>query len=143
MIFVTREAIAPTLFSLAVFARGLIAVVGVHWTVVGIAYFMGRNPDEHLVITQIFFVVIAAMVFGIAAYTRRTVPGVVERMAVGPKMIVSPRSLVVLIGAISNVGGLLLFVGGYRHAGWWAMGMGTAMVIIEVSAALYSAADSA
>ena len=143
MIFVARESFAPTLFCLAIMARSWLAVVGVHWTVVGMAFLLGRNPDENLMITLIFFVAVTAMVFGIATYTRRKVPGVEERMAAGPKLIVSLRSLVVIVGCVSNVGGLLLFVEGYRHAGWWAMGMGTAMVAVEVSAAVHAATDSA
>jgi hypothetical protein len=71
MIFMKQEMLAPALFALAVLARALITVVGVHWASVGTVYLLGMDPDDYLAITRSVFAIILLMVFGVMAYSTK------------------------------------------------------------------------
>ena len=134
MIFVTKETLGPVLFSLALFARALIAAVTGHWVIVGLSFLMGENLDDVVTATSILVVLLALTVLGSILAIRRRQPGGRERMAAGPKSVKQWRPLVFVVGAASELGGLCLYVSGSLQAGGWAMGIGTAMIVFELAA---------
>jgi hypothetical protein len=134
LLFVTKEAMGPVLFSLALFARALIAAVAAHWASIGVLFLMGDDLDNVVPTTRIVVILLAVTVLASIMSIRRRQPGGKERIAAGPRMVAQWRPLVLAIGGASGFGGLLIFVSGYQSAGGWAMGIGTAMVVFEVAA---------
>ena len=134
MLFMTKEAMGPVLFSLALFARALIAAVAAHWASIGVLFLMGDDLDNVVPTTRIVVILLAVIVLASIMSIRRSQPGGKERIAAGPRMVAQWRPLLLAIGGASGFGGLLIFVSGYQSAGGWAMGIGTAMVVFEVAA---------
>ncbi len=134
MLLVTKEAMGPVLFSLALFARALIAAVVVQWATVGVLFLMGDDLNNVVPMTRIVVILLGITVLASVISIRRSQPGGRERMAAGPRMVTQWRPLVLAIGGASELGGLLLYVSGNLKAGSWAMGIGTAMVVFEIAA---------
>jgi hypothetical protein len=133
LLFVTTETLMPILFSLAILARLLIAVVAAHWVSIGVVSLMGSDPDGVVETTRVvLLLVVFAAIAGILVGRRQ--PGAKERMAAGRHVATQWRPLVLAVGIASEFGGLLMFVEGNHQAGSWAMALGTAMVISELAA---------
>jgi hypothetical protein len=55
-------------------------------------------------------------------------------MAIGPSMVTLWKPFVLVVGFVSDLGGLVLYAKGSQEAGAWAMALGTAIVIMEIAA---------
>lgn len=142
MLFVTAEMVRPVLFSLALFARALIAAAVAHWVTIGVAVLMGANPNDVVWTTATIVILLAVTTIGSVAAVRKSQPGGRMRMTGGARTVTQWRRFVLTIGGASQFGGLLLYVTGYLQAGLWAMGIGTAMVVFEVAAIVGVAIDA-
>ncbi len=121
------------LFLLAWASRMLLAPLATVWLCIGIAVLLGVPISWAADSTAIVLaIVVVAGVIVFSVFGRH--PGVVARMRRGPASIVRHPYMVILAGSMSHVGGIALSYHGESEAGHWAMAMGTAVVICEISA---------
>ena len=133
MMFVPMERLMPALFVFAIMARLLIAVVASHLLSVAAVWLVGADPDSVDGITALVLVlVVIAGLIGIWVGSKQ--PDGRTRMQAGPRTVSQWRTIVLVVGIVSNAAGLFLFVSGFERAGMWAMGLGTAIVVLEASA---------
>jgi len=55
-------------------------------------------------------------------------------MSVGPRPVSGWRAWVLAIGGMCELGGTVILIKGFRLAGWWAVGIGSSMILFEVAA---------
>ncbi|HEB88931.1 MAG TPA: hypothetical protein ENI85_05110 [Deltaproteobacteria bacterium] len=121
------------LFIMAWISRWAFALMITHWLIIASAWLLDAPLDWSADYIAIIVVLTAFAAASALSYLARD-PRFVERMRAGPASILSHSMWILWAAVASKVGGIYLFVEGFEKAGYWAMGLGLAVIVCELSA---------
>ena len=132
---VGKERRMGQLFMLAMASRTTLMSVGTHWGIIA-AMVLIETPIAWAAEFSLVITILLAVAMGLVFTALNSDGRVSERMKRGPAELLRHSVPILLAAAVSDVGGMMLFAYGETAAALWAMGLGSAVMICEVSALL-------
>ena len=122
-----------TLFVTAWLARIALTFLAIHWGIIGSLWLLGRPTEWASDYTPIL-VLFGSLSIASIVIVFRLDPRVQERMKAGPADLLRYSMPILVVAAISNIGGLALYVQGDEATAIWAMGLSAVVLICEITA---------